>query len=314
MRKQLKAIINKLNKRPISSLTGDEFDVYFEHRMDNLICDKKVLTKNELVYLLSETGPGNRRIDPRLVLKLVDQNILVSSILGALPEMTKLKGQKEKVDKYILDHKSSKETKQSIIKLIGSYLKNVKMISDDPFIIEATFKNMPISCLIKNGGWIFPDSELFSFLSAVQKQKRFPIVIAKKISGILFPVFKGLSILGLNLYKTLLPEEGEKLITSSIYKPKESFLSELKYNGQFQFLTREYVENIQDEYWNGDPLKNFFENVLLGNISTYYENFSNLKINITDNFADTVSQFRKNKTTKNLLEMYKTQEKIISAK
>ena len=125
-------------------------------------------------------------------------------------------------------------------------------------------------------------------------------------------MFKGLSILGLNLYKTFLPEEAEKLIANSVYKPKESFLQELKYNGQFQFLTSEYVENIQDKYWEGDPLKNFFENVLPKNMQTYFENFSNLKINIADNFIDTVSQFRKNKATKGLLEAYKAQDKMIN--
>lgn len=312
MKKQLKTVINKLNKQSIFSLTSDEFGLYFEHRLNKLVYDKKILTRNELIYLLCETGPGNRRIDPRLVTTLVNQDILVSSICETLPEIKKLKDKKEKVEKYILAHKISKETKELIAKLIKTYLKNVKIASYDPFIIEATFKGVPVACFIRNGDWIFPDQELFSFLQTVQAQKRFPIIIAKKISGILFPVFKGLSILGLNLYKTFLPEEAEKLIANSVYKPKESFLQELKYNGQFQFLTSEYVENIQDKYWEGDPLKNFFENVLPKNMQTYFENFSNLKINIADNFIDTVSQFRKNKATKGLLETYKAQEKMIN--
>lgn len=312
MKKQLKAVINKLNKQPVFSLTSDEFGIYFEHRLDKLVYDKGVLTKNELTYLLSETGPGNRRIDPRLVSLLIDQDILISSLYGTLPEIIKLKGKKEKLEKYILTHKASKETKKLITKLIKTYLKNIKTVSDDPFVIEATFGDTPISCLIRNGDWIFPNPALFSFLKTVQKQKRFPIVIAKKISGILFPVFKKLSILGLNLYKILLPEEGEKLIKISAYKPKENFLSEIKYNDQFQFLKEEYVKNIQDEYWDGDQLKNFFGNILPNNIKAYYENFLNSDINIADNFIDTVSQFRKNKATRALLEMYNSQEKMIN--
>lgn len=309
MKKQLKTVINKLNKHPISSLTTEELGMYFEHRLEKLIHDKKVLTRNELTYLLSETGPGNRRIDPRLIPLFIDQDIFTSSLYATLPEIKKLKDRKEKVEKYVLTQKESKDTKELIIKLVGSYLKKIKLISDDPFIIEASFDGTPISCLIRNGDWIFPDSELFSFLKTAQEQKRFPVVISKKISGILFPVFKGLSILGLNLYKILLPEEGEKLIMTSVYKPKEDFLPELKYNDQFQFLTKEYMENIQDEYWDGDQLKNFFENVLPCNIKTCYQNFLSLKINIADNFIDTVSQLRKNKATRGLLETYKAQEK-----
>ena len=310
MKKQLKTIINRLNKYPISALTTEELGMYFEHRLDKLIHDKKVLTRNELTYLLSETGPGNRRIDPRLISLFVDQDILISSLYATLPEIQKLKDQKEKTEKYILTQKGSKETKELIIKLIGSYLKKIKVISDDPFIIEAGFGGTPIFCLIRNGGWVFPDSELFSFLKTAQEQKKFPVVISKKISGILFPVFKGLSVLGLNLHKTFLPKDGEKLVASAMYKPKESFLSELKYNDQFQFLTPEYVKNIRDEYWEGDQLKNFFDNILPNNIKAYYENFLSLKINIADNFIDTVSQFRKNKASRGLLESYKAQEKM----
>lgn len=312
MKKQLKTIINKLNKKPIHTLSVDELDIYFEHRLDKLIHDKKVLTRNELSYLLSETGPGNRRIDPQIILKFVDQDILISPIYESLPEIQKLKEQKEKAEQYVLAHKTSEKTKELIVKLVGQYLKKIKIISENPLVIEASFGNTPVICLIRNGDWIFPDSELFSFLKTSQAQKRFPLVISKKISGILFPVFKGLSILGLNLHKTLLPKEGEKLIKSAAYKPKESFLSELKYNDQFQFLTTEYIDNIQDEYWEGDPLKNFFENILPNNIKSYYENFLSLKINIADNFIGTVSQFRKNKATRGLLETYTAQEKLIS--
>ena len=233
MKKQLKAVINKLNKHPIFALTAEEIGMYFEHRLDKLIHDKKVLTRNELTYLLSETGPGNRRIDPRLISLSVDQDIFTSPLYATLPEVQKLKGQKEKVEKYIQTQKWSKETKGLGIELIGTYLKKIKVTSDDPFIVEASFDGTPISCLIRNGDWVFPDSELFSFLKTAQEQKKFPVVISKKISGILFPVFKALSVLGLNLHKTFLPKDGEKLIASAVYKPRESFLSELKYNDQF---------------------------------------------------------------------------------
>ena len=91
-------------------------------------------------------------------------------------------------------------------------------------------------------------------------------------------------------------------------------MPELKYNDQFQFLTPEYLENIQDEYWEGDPLKSFFENILPNNIKSCYENFLSLKINIADNFIDTVSQFRKNKATRGLLEAYTAQEKSATIK
>lgn len=95
--------------------------------------------------------------------------------------------------------------------------------------------------MIKNGAWVFPDAELFSFLKSSQEQKRFPIVIAKKISGILFPVFKGLSIMGLNTYKIFLPGKSKEIIDA--VKSDEELLSELKYNNQFQFNECEPIQS-----------------------------------------------------------------------
>jgi len=67
MKKQLKTVINKLSKQSIFSLTSDEFGLYFEHRLDKLVYDKKILTRNELIYLLCETGPGNRTKIRRMI-------------------------------------------------------------------------------------------------------------------------------------------------------------------------------------------------------------------------------------------------------
>lgn len=311
MKKQLNLVIRKLYKKPITSLSIEELELYFDHRLENLIRDKKVLTKNELDYLLSETGPGNRRIDPQIVSRLTNDKIFSSTLYINIPEFQQLKKQKEILDDYVMTQKSSDKTLGLISKLLGGYFQDIKTTTNQPFTIEAKFKKIPISCLIKNGDWIFPDADLFGFLKNCQKQKRLPVIVAKKISGILFPVFKNISTLGLNLYKTYLPEDAKVLIKNASYKPEENFLTETKYNGQFQLLDKEYVKGIKDEYWDGDQLKNFFENVLPKNIEEYYRNFLNLKIQIADSFVETVSQFRKNKATKGLLESYEARENLI---
>lgn len=90
MKRRLKTVINKLNKHSISSLTSDELNIYFDHRLEKLIHDKKVLTKDELSYLLSETGPGNRRIDPRLIPRRVNEDVLVSPLYETPPEIKRM--------------------------------------------------------------------------------------------------------------------------------------------------------------------------------------------------------------------------------
>ncbi len=201
MRKKLKEIQNKLNKYPISSLSKEEIELYFDHRLQNLLLSKKVLVRNELKYLLGETGTGNLRIEPDLFRLLVDKGSFVQSPFESIPEIKKLETLKETAEKHIEKNINAPETQELLIKILDNYLKKSRVVSKEPFIIEGELNKIPASCLIQNGGWLLPDTELFSFLKSSQGQRKFPVIIAKKISGILFPVFKGLSIMGLNTYK-----------------------------------------------------------------------------------------------------------------
>lgn len=302
MQKKLKEIQKKLNKQPLSSLSKEEVGLYFERRLQNLITSKKVLVRNELEYLLGETGPGPIRIEPDLFQALYDKEIPMRSPWENIPEIKKLKKLKVAAEGHIKETINAPDTQNLLIKIFANYLKKLRVVSEKPFIIEGELNKIPASCLIQNGGWILPDTELFSFLKSSQGQKRFPIIIAKKISGILFPVFKGLSIMGLNTYKIFLPEKSREIIDA--IKSDEEMLRALKYNNQFQFIGKATEEC--------EPIKSFFEEILWDRISTYYENFVQSKVKIADNFIDTVSQFRKNKATKGLIESYERKQKLLN--
>ena len=310
MRNKLKEIQKKLNKQPISSLSREEVELYFNHRLQNLVSSKKVLMRNEVEYLLGETGPGNLRIEPDLFRLLSNKGPFAHSPFENIPEIKKLKTQKKTAEKHIEKNINAPETQNLLTNLFGNYLQKIKVASKEPFVIEGELNTIPVTCLIKNGGWILPNTELFSFLKSSQEQKRFPVIVAKKISGILFPVFKGLSIMGLNTYKIYLPENGKKIIDAA--KSNEELLAGLKYNNQFQFMNKEFTEKITDEYYEGESIKNFFEVILKNNVDGYYRNFLQLKVKIADNFIDTVSQFRKNKATKGLISNYENKQKLIN--
>jgi hypothetical protein len=307
MQNPLSKIRKKLDKYPLNSLTKEEISLYFNYRLENLCNSKNVLTKNELVYLMSETGPGNKRFDPRL-LPLLTNSTHFSSRFADEDLLKK----KQVVDSFILDNKQTKETQDLIVKTLSHYLKNIKIISRSPFVFEAEFADVPILCLFKNGEWVLPDSELFSFLKKAQVDKRFPLVIAKKISGILFPLFKGISILGLNLYKTYLPESGRQIIDDASLKIERPF-RDLHYNDQFQFLDEGYVDGIRDEYWNGDTIYSFFQKILPKHIDVYSQGFFNTKVKIADDFIGTATQFKKNKGTKGLIKSYQALDDQISS-
>ncbi len=302
MRNKLKEIQKKLNKQPISSLSKEEIELYFEHRLQNLVSSKRVLVKNELEYLLGETGPGPTRIEPDLFRVLAGKETLIRSPFESVPEIQKLKALKEVAEKHIEKVIGAPETQDLLVKVFTNYLKKIKTTSEEPFIVEGELNKIPVSCLIKNGRWVIPDTELFSFLKSSQEQKKFPVVIAKKISGILFPVFKGLSMMGLNTYKIFLPEGSRKVIEA--VKSDEEMLRDLKYNNQFQFIDKTSTNE-------AEPINSFFEEILGTRIDVYYKNFSQLKMMVADNFVDTVSQFRKNKATRGLIENYERKQKLI---
>lgn len=306
MKKELEKVKEKLEKQPLSSLSINEMAIYFEYRLDNLILKTKVITEKELYYLFSETGPGNLRMDPRIIKKLTNKKLFIDQRFQGVPEIEKLKDNKIQVNDYSIKNQNSEETRNLIIKILKKYLDNVTLISNNPFIIEAKLNNIPIIILLKNGEWVFPDSDLFSFIQKAQKENKFPVLIAKKIPGILFPVFKGLSILGFSLYKTYLPEKIKKLV-DEINEPKENF-HKTKYNDQFQFLNQKEIEGDI----NKDQLVNFLKNTLPNNIETYYNNFIKIKIKVGDNLIDTVIQFRKNKITKSIIESHQKTEKLLN--
>lgn len=88
--------------------------------------------------------------------------------------MKDLLKKKQAIDVYVEKNKASEITQNLFLKTLSNYLMDVKITSNQPLVIEATFNNIPVSCIIKNGEWITPNDELFSFLKKTQTQKRFP--------------------------------------------------------------------------------------------------------------------------------------------
>lgn len=307
VQKILKTIKEKLKKKQIITLSREELQIYFNYRLKNLVDQKKVLVYDELKYLMGETGPGNLRIDPQLLSTLTKETTFASSTTND-PALKLLKN-KKKAEEYIQKNIHSEKTNEMLVQLISHFIKEIKILKENPLIIQGIFESTPVTCLINNGEWIYPEEKIFSFLKKVKADSSFPIIIAKKISGLLFPVFKSLFILGLTTYRTYMPEEGLKIIT--LVKSDEDTIFNIKYNDQFEFLTSEHVKN-PDHEWEGDTLKFFFKKTLPNNIENYHNNFLDSKYTIRDNFSETVSQFRKNVIMKKIVENFKLREGLIT--
>jgi len=65
-----------------------------------------VLVRNELEYLLCETGPGNRPIDPEFLYFLTKERLFIFPGFDRIPEMITFLNQKGEIEKYIFKFKN----------------------------------------------------------------------------------------------------------------------------------------------------------------------------------------------------------------
>lgn len=309
MRKIVRDTIKKLKKERLYSLSPEEFRAYFEHRRDRLISDKRVLVRNELEYLLCETGPGNLRFDPRYLTAVLEESVFAPSYLVNLPDMVQVAKQKREIETHILNTQHSKQVNTILLNIIGPYMQDCEITSEYPLVVQGTLGGVPVNCLIRNGEWIFPNPELFSFIRRSNLEKRFPILVAKKISGILFPVFKNLCVLGLNTYKIYLPQSskyvGDELTQSDV------ILGEMRYSNQFYFADETKSPTPHGTNPAPESIANFLVTFIVDDIKHLYTKFMTQKISLAENFVDTVSQFRKSKASRNLLKQYTASQKLI---
>jgi len=310
MKKLVAAAMEKLESLPIHTLSGAEFRAYFEYRIDNILAKRLTLVEDELEYLLCETGPGNLRTDPEFVPLITKRKAFkLKDCVG--PELDNLLNKKINAEKYISENINSAETQRLMFNVISPYLVQARIVSIEPFIIAGDFEGIPVSCLIQNGKWTLPDTGLFTFLQKCQEQKTFPVLISKKISGILFPVFKNISVLGLNTYKVFLPGAGQKLIEEVKLKEEEAI--EIKYCNQFYFFSDPKMPDAAERPPETNTIRTFFETILKNNIIKYNAAFTQPKTVIENNFLDTVSHFKKNNPNRNLIKNYILRQSLIQS-
>lgn len=302
-KKSLKKIKEKLLSKPLSELNGKELAEYYDYRLGNLVMSKKILVARELQYLLCDVGKGSLRFDPELLSHLNIKEVIAEEHLkNALKET---EGKKIDIQKNINSFLDSTENTDLFIKLIKHYCGEISVLQNSPLIISAKYETVPILFLIKNGQWVMPEKELFDFIRLAKTKNCQPIVIAKKIHGILFPFFKGLLVLGFNLYSVM--------VSKNIMKQVGDFKSEAilsdHYNEKIDDL-EEIAKNITSDYYDENLLKKFFEELIPKYLGEYYKNFCKQKIEITD-FENTVKQIKGAKARKGILKWIEKRKQLI---
>ncbi len=287
MDKEISIIKNKIDSSGINFLDDNELEKYVRFRITNLLNQRYVLTEREVRYLLCETGPGNLRIDPLFCANLDLKFPLLSKGVSASTD-SKIKMDIEKIvntdgnNPYIL------EKFIAILKNNFDSLESVRF--SETFTIKGNYNKTPVLIYISNKDWVLPNKQLIEFLRAAAEAQAQPIIISRKIHGILFPLFKVIGVLGVNTYRTYIPKESFKKIRGL---EKKLALSS-KYNDQLQEI-EDYEKYFTDEYYKETNLRIFLDKVFPSAYQKYSSTFATLDFSEIDTFSRLVESIPKGK-------------------
>jgi hypothetical protein len=315
---KLASVKEKLATEHLLSLTAEEVKLYTLYRIENLEKDKKVLVRREMEYFLGETGPGSRRIDPELVGCITEEKLFTRSIITHFPEdLKKISGRKTKLEGHVLDDLHSAATVKLISTLLGHHVKSPEIMSESPLIVAGSFKKVPVKILVVNGGWVMPDRAFFDFLKQARGSKCLAVVIAKKIHGILFPFFKSIGVVGANTYKTYVSGKTYReceMLEQELNQSREhrdALSWDVTYNERLEDL-REFSRDIQNDYYEGDLLKKFLEEILPRVAAESYARGLDADIKLDGDFRDAVMTLEDQKLKKRLCRWIEEREALIA--
>jgi hypothetical protein len=251
MEKKVKKIVRK---RSVNALSRSELSSYLKYRVNNLLKNNGVLTKRELTYLLCEVGPGKMRMDPEL-LDIAGVAFLIKS--KSLQQNNDSKT-KSKIEKLIVKDVLSSSIKDKISVLLTKCFEEVNRVKiNKKTYYKCKYKDTPTIILIANGEWVMPDNNLSEFLTYAKNHNLQPIIIAKKVHGMLFPLFKLIGVLALSTYTVLL--QGKTI--SKISLLEDRFEDNVKYREKSTNLD-DLIKNFDKEYLEENFIKKFFNQIV----------------------------------------------------
>lgn len=187
--------------------------------------------------------------------------------------------------------------------LVSLYIRPLKNIleirSVSPLVFAGSLQQVPVHNLVVNGGWIMPDRILFDFVSEARESPCLPVVIAKKIHGILVPA---LQVIGDHRYEYVSDIRFGKRywecakLQQRFRNPKRgnSLLKSITYNERLED-PQELSRDISDEYYEGNVLKRFLEEILTREAAEVYSRGLDQRINFDGNFQDVAIRLKDEK-------------------
>ncbi len=227
-------IKRKLDSISMLNLDPEEICAYINYRIDKLLEENRELSYYDLRYHLCELGPWKRRIDP-FSLEIVLHSKLfqyisayklktindIEFIIGASMSDS-LIDEEIKLHAIIIDAIKNLTKHPQVLKFVNELLvsnceaRNFKVIDS-----SINFQEKSIECMIStesifkknvliryhnNGDWIYPESsEIWSLHTKASQINCIPILLAPRIFGSCFQLFKNIGMYGRSNYYIFLP-------------------------------------------------------------------------------------------------------------
>jgi len=223
--KNIKEVKDELKRSSISRLSSAELCVYLTHRLLELISQESVVGCDELLYRLCEVGPGNLRFDPltvdvfiesKLCRDLFDKNsierrgnwfYIKNGHLGEA--ISKIKHRiSEVIEESIASKDCLKLLKHEVSKVVrnSGYDVSSCLINDKKQYLEfiltsAELKGRILLRFYNSNEWIYPFSwQIWEIFQEAGKKGCSPVLVAPRIHGSCFPLFKAIGILARATY------------------------------------------------------------------------------------------------------------------
>ncbi len=231
-----------------------EICIYVLYRIEELMALGVATSYNEIRYNICEVGPGKRRLDPwsldivikskffgRLsTLSQFNQNEILffvkeSSSSGLVgDDIIKLKtsiiGKIQEIERsnevYIKLQELIKNTVDRSNSIIMSFTKNSKETYVECQVHHSDVKDWNLLIRFYNiERWLYPDShEIWSLFAEAFRVKSIPVLIAPRIHGSCFQLFKSIGMFARANYYIFMPDTLSNIISSMVTAEEKSIL------------------------------------------------------------------------------------------
>lgn len=201
--KTIKALLKEPGKSMLD-LRANKIKRYLDYRLEQLAARRVVLLPEEQKYLLSEAGPSPLRFDPDFLKLLLGDQAIISDRHHSERQINEIISIKEEISAYLKTCFQHEELLQAIKEALESQIGPLDVVSEEPLVLKGSLDERSVMIFFYNDQWLLPDNDLIKDLKYAYQHDSYPVFIAKKIHGILFPYFKAIGAQGFNIYSALL--------------------------------------------------------------------------------------------------------------